>query len=101
MIIFKFPEEKTYITHFAEKIGDSKLIQILEAGEVRSEQDAEYLSVFFWRMVDESIADEQQGIRPLFIESNEFWNEKIMYSISGYLRRAGFGHIWEKVSDTQ
>ena len=101
MINFKFPEEKAYITHFAEKMGDQKALALIDAGEVGSEQDAVHLSLFFWRMVDQSIEDEEQDSPRLFNETNEFWNEKIMYSISGYLQRAGFEHIWERVSDGQ
>lgn len=101
MISFKFPEEKIYLTHFAKKMGDKKAIAFIQSGRVESEQDAEHLSLFFWRMVDQSIEDEEQNVPRLFNESNEFWNEKIMYSISGYLQRAGFEHIWERVSDAQ
>ncbi|MFO1369453.1 MAG: hypothetical protein U1F46_10700 [Marinagarivorans sp.] len=101
MITYKFPEEKKYIIHFAEKMGDKKIIHILESGKVESAQDAEYLSLFFWRMVDRSIEDDVHNIPRLFSESNEFWNEKIMYSIAGYLQRAGYEHIWEKISDAQ
>ncbi|MBU6950855.1 hypothetical protein [Hahella sp. HN01] len=101
MITFKFPEEKEYVSHYARKMNDSRALNILEAGEAGSEDEAEYLSRFFWRMVDKSIEDEEQGEPSLFVESNEFWNEKIMYSISGYLERQGYESIWEKVSDEQ
>lgn len=101
MLRFKSPEEKTYITHFAEKMGDSKLVEIIKTGAVKTEQDAEYLSLFFWQMVDQSIEDDIQKLPRLFIEPNEFWNEKIMYSIAGFLQQAGYEHIWETVSDAQ
>jgi hypothetical protein len=101
MIKFKFPEEKAFLTLYAEKMGDQKVITFIQFGRVESEQEAEHLSLFFWRMVDRSNEDQEQNAPRLFNESNEFWNEKIMYSISGYLQRAGFEHIWERVSDGQ
>lgn len=101
MLRFKSPEEKTYITHFAKKMGDSKLVEMIKTGKVKTEQDAEYLSLFFWRMVDQSIEDDMHNIPRLLTQPNEFWNEKIMYSIAGHLQRAGYEHIWEHVSDAQ
>lgn len=101
MIMYKFPEESAYIIHYAKKMNDTKALDLLQQGEVNSKEDAEYLSCFFWRMVDKSIEDEEQGVSSLFVESNEFWNEKIMYSISGYLERNGYEDVWKKVSDAQ
>jgi hypothetical protein len=101
VIKFKFPEEKEYVVHFAKKMDDTKLLSIIQSGEVKSEEEAEYLSKFFWRMVDKSIEDEELGISSVFVESNEFWNEKIMYSISGYLERIGYENIWENIADAQ
>ena len=57
-------------------MGDSKLVEIIKTGAVKTEQDAEYLSLFFWQMVDQSIEDDIQKLPRLFIEPNEFWNEK-------------------------
>jgi hypothetical protein len=101
VIVFKFSEEKDYITHYANKLGDSQLIEILNSGDVKSEQEAEYLSHFFWKMVDKSIEDEERDVPSLFDESNEFWNEKIMYSLSGYLENIGYEYVWQRVSDQQ
>ncbi|MCG8611191.1 MAG: hypothetical protein MI864_11695 [Pseudomonadales bacterium] len=101
MIAYKFPEERNYALHYATKMNDSRAIELLETGEVRSEEDAEYFSEFFWRMVDSSIEDEENGLAPIYTESNEFWNEKLLYSISGHLERIGFGMVWERVSDSK
>lgn len=101
MITYKFPEEKEYVLHYAKKMNDLPALCILESGCVSSKDEAEYLSQFFWRMVDQSVEDEEQGVPSLHIESNEFWNEKLLYSISGYLERNGYEEVWEKVSDSQ
>ena len=44
-------------------MGDSKLVEIIKTGAVKTEQDAEYLSLFFWQMVDQSIEDDIQNFR--------------------------------------
>lgn len=101
MIKYKFPEEHAYALHYAEKMNDSRASLLLESGNVCCEEDAEYLSEFFWRMVDSSIEDEESGLEPFHTESNEFWNEKLLYTISGHLEKLGFGRVWEKVSDSK
>jgi len=101
MISYKFPEERNYALHYADKLKDSRATQLLESGDIRSEEDAEYLSEFFWRMVDSSIEDEENGLESIHTEPNEFWNEKLLYTISGHLERIGFSGVWEKVSDSK
>ena len=50
-------------------------------------------------MVYLSIEDEQSGNELPWEEGAEFWNEKIMNSISGYLERAGYEKEWDEVAD--
>ena len=100
MIKYKFPEEREYVLHYAKRMSDSTALGIFETGEVNSIEEAEYLSRFFWRMVDKSIEDEEQGMPPLHVESNEFWNEKLLYTISGYLEREGYEDVWSTISDS-
>ena len=99
MVHYKFPE-KNYIKYFAVKLKRDNVLYILERG-VSSKEEAEELSIFFWEMVDASVEEETQGLPSVQNESNEFWNEKIMYSIAGYLERAGYEDVWGNVSDQQ
>lgn len=101
MIEFKFDEEKEYILHYAKKLKDNKALEIINSGEVRNSDDALYLSHFFWEMVDSSIEDEEAEIELPWPEGAEFWNEKIMNSLSGYLDRAGYENEWDSVVDQQ
>lgn len=99
MIKYKFDEENQYIQYYANKLNDEKVLKILEAEEVKNADEATYLTEFFWRMVDASIEDEKSGVELPWVEGSEFWNEKLMYSISGYLERAGYELQWEEESD--
>lgn len=101
MISYRFDEEKDYLIYFARRLNDNLTQAILEKGTVASSAEAEHLSRFFWQMVDKSIEDEQQKVQLPWPESAEFWNEKTMRSISGYLERAGYESVWEQVSDEQ
>lgn len=101
MIEYKFKEEKEYIIYYAQKLGDKKAIELIKAGIVSNSNDALYLSEFFWRMVDSSIEDEDREIELPWSEGAEFWNEKIMNSLSAYLDRNGYESEWDSVVDQQ
>ena len=100
-INYKFPEEFEFAKLYAEKLGDETTLSILHSGVVKSSEEARHLSIFFWSMVDKSIKDHNDKVVLPWPEGAEFWTEKLMYSFSGYLERAGFGDEWEEVSDLQ
>ena len=58
------------------------------------------LNYFFGRMVDKCVVDKEQALSFLLVESNGFWNENIMCSISGCLEKQGYENILEKASDS-
>lgn len=99
MITYKFDEELEYLLYYANKSHNEEILKILKCGEVKNSAQAISLSEFFWNMVDLSIEDENSGIALPWKEGAEFWNEKIMYSISGYLERAGYEKEWDEVAD--
>lgn len=101
MIKYKFDEESEYAVHYASKLNDKVALEILERGEVRNSGEAVSLSKFFWKMVDRSIEDERKDASFPWSEGAEFWNEKLMYSFSGYLESAGYEDKWEKLVDEQ
>lgn len=101
MIEYKFKEESDYVLYYAEKLQDSRAIELLKQKEVKDSSDALYLSKLFWRIVDASIEDEKSGIVLPWSEGAEFWNEKLMNSLSGYLERAGYESEWDRTVDEQ
>jgi len=101
MIEYKFKEENEYLLHYAHKLKDDKALELIKAGIVNNSNDALYLSKFFWRMVDSSIEDEEAALALPWSEGAEFWNEKIMNTLSSYLDRAGYESEWDSVVDEQ
>jgi len=101
MIEYRFNEEPEYAQYFAEKLNDDRAIELLNKREVKTSEDAIYLSRFFWKVVDKSIEDEKLGIELPWTEGAEFWNEKLMNSISGYLERVGYESEWDSIVDEQ
>ncbi len=100
-IIYKFPEEIEFAKHYAEKLNDEITLSILDAGEVKNSAEAKHLSLFFWNMVNKSVEDKNNKILLPWPEGGEFWSDKLLYSISGCLERAGFENEWEEISDLQ
>ena len=101
MLTYKFDEELKFAKYYAEKLNDKVTLNILDAGVVSNEDEATHLSLFFWKMVDASIVDERSHVELPWEGGSEFWNEKLMNSISGYLGRAGYEKEWDEVSDQQ
>ena len=101
MITYKYDGELQFAKYYANKLADTKALAIIESGMVKNKDEAQYLSNFFWRMVDSSIEDEEQETPLPWSESIKFWTEKLMYSISGYLERSGYADAWENESDKQ
>jgi hypothetical protein len=100
VIEFKYPEERDIMYFFSGKLQDSHAAKII-ANELPLNKDAAlYLSEFFWRLVDCSIECEACKRYP-WSDGAEFWNEKILNSVSGYLECGGFIEIWDSVVDQQ
>lgn len=101
MITFKFPEEKIYLELFQSILQSTVIDELLAGKPVETSEQATELAEFFWSMVDKSIEFEKQDVLDQFPEGTEFWNEKLMYSLSGYLERAGFEAEWAAVVEIQ
>ncbi|GAA6168241.1 hypothetical protein [Sessilibacter corallicola] len=97
MIKYRYDEEPLYLNYHFKKMEEIRAKEILDSGMLSSPDDAEYLARYFWKMVDFSISEEKAGVELPWPESREFWNEKLMNSISGYIEAEGFEESWDKV----
>ena len=96
MIEYRYDEEKIAALYFAELLDDHISKSILERGDVSSSEEATHLSKFFWNMVNKSA----EGKIELPCEgSSEYWLEKLINSLGGYLERAGYEQEWNAEVD--
>jgi hypothetical protein len=95
MIQYRFPEEKEFLLHYAKKLGNKKVESIILVGEVKSSDEANALSKFFWEMVDEIVIDKDAGEVVAGQEDLEAWNEYVFESIRAYLRNNGYEKEWD------
>ncbi len=80
--------------------GCHELILILACqAPVANGDKALALSRFFWEMVDASIADRDNNLEVLGELDQQFWMERTMNVMSGYLSSLGFETQWEQASD--
>jgi hypothetical protein len=96
MIEYRYDEERIVALHFASLLNDSLATSILEKAMVTSAEEATHLSRFFWKMVDKSAAG---GVDLPCEGSSEYWTEKLLNSIGGYLESAGYEKEWETEVD--
>ncbi len=96
MIRYAYPEEREVALTFARELNDKLAQTILERGSVVSRNEADQLSNFFWHMVELSAA---RTVALPCEGSAQFWTEKLLNSLSGYLNRAGYGASWDEAVD--
>jgi hypothetical protein len=99
MIKYKSNDELVFAKYYANKLHDKLATKILETGSVKNAAEAIHLSVFFWKLVDSAIEDENNQTKLPWTEGSEFLSERLMYSLSGYLENAGYDNIWEEISE--
>lgn len=100
MITFKYSQERDIVFYYAGKLNDHLAAEIFANEVVIDKEAALYLSKFFWRMLDSSIKCTEENSYP-WGKGAEFWNEKILNSISGSLKQLGLLAIWDAVADEQ
>ena len=94
MIDYSYDEEKLMALFFADLLHDELARKIIEAGVVANSAEATHLSQFYWRMVDASIVFEKDGNTLPFGDNSDYWTEKLIYSLGGYLKNAGYENEW-------
>ena len=94
MIDYSYDEEKLAALYFADLLHDELARKIIEAGVVANRREAIHLSKFFWRIVNASAAFKKEEKTLPFDGSSEYWCEKLVYSLGGYLKNAGYENEW-------
>lgn len=86
--------------HYANKLGSDFAVKFFTMqSSVTSKCEAEYLVRFYWNMVDQAAEDQEQGVIVEGVSDLQFWMEKLMNIVLGYLKRVGMADVWNDVSD--
>ncbi len=95
MIEYSHEEEKLFLLYYASKFDDSGVEVILNRGHVLGSDEADKLSKFFWRMVDQTVVDISQGVMVHGNLDLEAIVEYTFESIRAYLRNNGYEKEWD------
>ena len=99
MITYRYDEEKLTALYFADLLHDELARKIIEAGAVANSAEATHLSQFYWCMIDASAVFKRDKKPMPFEGSSEYWTEKLLFSLSGYLEDTGYETEWRAVAD--
>ena len=97
MISYSFPEEKEFILFFAERIGDQSIPALLEGSKPITLDEARRISLFFWKMIDLAVELQDSEECP-WPEGYEFWSEKVLQSITAFLKKSGYEKVLGEAS---
>lgn len=91
---------KQVMLHYAEKLSNDYVYNIVNSnGNVKNQEEARKLAVFYWQMLDKSAEDRESGEIILGEKNLQYWMERLLNIVSGYLERSGYEKEWEKASD--
>lgn len=102
MLDFSDGDEKAkqVMLHYSEKLNNEYVQNIVVSnGNVRSSSEARKLAIFYWEMLDKSAKDKDVGKIILGEADLQYWMERLLNIISGYLESMGYEEEWERVSD--
>lgn len=94
----RYPHVRDLVLHYANKLSDKSVLSILDNG-VNSKEDAERLSYFIWRMLDEMARDRDEGNIVLGGTDNTSMVPDVSYEMDILMEECGYGSVWERISD--
>ena len=103
MLDFSGSDEKAKVVmlHYAKQLKNSYIENLVTKEEdVSNIDEAKKLSIFYWQMLDSSALDKVEGNIVLGESDLQYWMERLLNIISGYLSTRGYESVWDEVSDS-
>lgn len=92
--------EKEFILFFSKKMDNQSIPSLLEKSAPITQEEAEIISVFFWKIIDLAV-DLQNSEECPWPEGYEFWSEKVLQSIAAFLKSSGYENILNEASKSK
>ncbi len=99
MIKFRFHQEKDALLHYAKLLENKKVEKILHNNGINSSEEARELASFFWKMVDQTVIDNDANIVVAGYTSLESLCEDVMQSLRSHFIATGYIEIWDDEAD--
>ena len=98
ILTVRYPHVRDLVHHYARKLSDDVVLSILDGG-IDSESEADHLSRFIWKMLDEMARDREAGNVVLGGIDNALMAPDISYEMDALMEEGGFSSIWKKISE--
>ncbi|TQV83988.1 hypothetical protein FKG94_04765 [Exilibacterium tricleocarpae] len=102
MLDFSGNDQKAKLValHYANQFDDLITIELIEnKREVTDKDEARKLAEFYWKMLDASAEDQENGVKVLGEVGLQYWMERLLNIVGGYLSSIGYEDEWNKVCD--
>lgn len=99
MIKFRFSQERDALLHYAKILGNNRIEKILNGDGLKSPNEARELASFFWKMVDQTVIDNDANIVVAGYTSLESLCEDVMQSLRSHFIATGYIEIWDDEAD--
>ena len=96
----RYPHINELLMHYANQENRHDVISLMES-DVKSEDDAEILSRFIWRVAELINNDEENAVEVLGSIDNTEMLPDLSYEISAYMKAIGYYSVWQRVSDQE
>ncbi|MES2826052.1 MAG: hypothetical protein V4732_20800 [Pseudomonadota bacterium] len=98
ILTVRYSHVRDLVKYYATEMADDKVLQILDQG-LHTKADAEHLSYFIWKMIDEMSKDRERKKIVLGGTDNSSMLPDVSYELDVLMSDSGFSDIWEKISD--
>jgi hypothetical protein len=102
MLDFSGGDEKAELVllHYAKQFNDEFIIQLVERkADIQNRNEAICLAKFYWKILDSSAQDHENRVVVMGESDLQFWMERLLNIIGGYLSKIGYSHDWNVVCD--
>lgn len=96
----RYPHIQDLFEHYLEQQGRDDVKEIMQEG-VKTENDAELISRFAWKMAEMINEDEEKGIEVFGRTDNTDMLPDLSYEMTKYMKSVGYYSIWKKVSEEE
>lgn len=93
------PAQKIAI-YYSKTLGNTFAQKVMSLDiDITSPEEAEEITKFYWAMVNLAVEDQEEDKEIEGFTDLEYWMEKLLNIVMGYINRIGLGEYWGKVSD--
>ena len=94
-------QAQTIAMHYAKRMSNQYALEVfLLTSDINTPAEAALITEFFWNMVDAAAEDEEQGSEIEGVIDLQYWMQRLMNILAGYMNKIGFGDKWVEISDS-